>query len=226
MAFGKFISYLRVSTAKQGQSGLGIEAQRKAVTDYLNGGNWQLIAEYVEVESGKRNDRPQLAAALAYAKATGATIVIAKLDRLSRDAAFLLGLRDAGVDFVAVDMPAANRMTVGVMALVAEQEREMISQRTKTALAAAKARGTKLGNPNGARALQGRGNAEAVAAVKAAAGAHTAQVLPIVQSIQAQGMTSLHAIAAELNHRGILTARGGQWHATTVKNLLAREGRR
>jgi DNA invertase Pin-like site-specific DNA recombinase len=224
MATGKFIAYLRVSTDKQGHSGLGIEAQRKAVSDYLNGGNWQLLAEYVEIESGKRSDRPQLVAALAHAKATGAMIVIAKLDRLARNVAFISNLMESGVEFVAVDMPMANRLTVHVLAAVAEHEREMISQRTKAALAAAKARGTRLGNPNGARALRGRGNAPAVAAVKASAAAHTTQVLPVIEAIRAEGITSLHAIATELNRRGILTARGGQWYATTVRNTLARAG--
>ncbi len=224
MATGKFIAYLRVSTDKQGHSGLGIEAQRKAVTDYLDGGNWQLLAEHVEVESGKRSDRPQLTAALAHAKATGAMIVIAKLDRLARNVAFISNLMESGVEFVAVDMPMANRLTVHVLAAVAEHEREMISQRTKAALAAAKARGTKLGNPNGARALRGRGNAPAVAAVKASAAAHTAQVLPVIEAIRGDGITSLHAIAGELNRRGILTARGGHWYATTVRNALARAG--
>jgi DNA invertase Pin-like site-specific DNA recombinase len=222
MATGKFVSYLRVSTDKQGHSGLGIEAQRKAVDDYLNGGNWQLLQEYVEVESGKRSDRPQLTAALAYAKATGATVVIAKLDRLARNVAFISNLMESGVEFVAADMPMANRLTVHVLAAVAEHEREMISQRTKAALAATKARGTKLGNPNGARALQGRGNASAVAAIRASAAAHTAQVLPVIEAIRADGKASLHAIAAELNQRGILTARGGRWYATTVRNTLAR----
>ena len=222
MATGKFIAYLRVSTDKQGHSGLGIEAQRKAVTDYLDGGNWQLLAEHVEVESGKRSDRPQLLSALAHAKATGATIVIAKLDRLARNVAFISNLMESGVEFVAADMPMANRLTVHVLAAVAEHEREMISQRTKAALAAAKARGTKLGNPNGARALRGRGNAPAVAALKASASAHTAQVLPAIDAIRAEGIASLHAIAAELNRRGILTARGGQWYATTVRNTLSR----
>ena len=145
MATGAFISYLRVSTARQGKSGLGLEAQRKAVADYLNGGNWQLLAEMVEVESGKKSDRPVLQEAIDLSKATGATLVVAKIDRLTRDAAFLLSLRDAGIDFVAADMPDANRLTVGIMALVAEQEREAISRRTKDALAAAKARGVQLG---------------------------------------------------------------------------------
>jgi DNA invertase Pin-like site-specific DNA recombinase len=225
MITGKFVSYLRVSTDKQGHSGLGIEAQRKAVSDYLNGGNWQLLQEYVEVESGKRSDRPQLIAALAHAKATGATVVIAKLDRLARNVAFISNLMESGVEFIAADMPMANRLTVHVLAAVAEHEREMISQRTRLALAAAKARGTRLGNPNGARVLRGRGNASAVAAVRASADAHTAQVLPAIAAIRAEGMTSLHAIAAELNRRGILTARGGQWYATTVRNTLARAAR-
>jgi DNA invertase Pin-like site-specific DNA recombinase len=226
MAQGKWISYLRVSTDRQGQSGLGIEAQRKAVADYLNGGCWQLLHEYVEVESGKRNDRPQLVAALAHAKATGATILIAKLDRLSRNAHFLLGLKEAGVDFQAVDMPGANRLTVGIMALVAEEERRMISARTKAALAAAKARGQKLGNPNGAAVLRGRGNAEAVTALKLKADVHAAQVRPIIEAIRGEGKISLNTIAGELNNRGILTANGGRWHAMTVRNLLQREAAR
>jgi DNA invertase Pin-like site-specific DNA recombinase len=222
MARGKFVSYLRVSTEKQGHTGLGIEAQRQAVDDYLNGGSWQLLQEYVEVESGKRSDRPQLLAALAHAKATGATVVIAKLDRLARNVAFISNLMESGVEFVAADMPMANRLTVHVLAAVAEHEREMISQRTKSALAAAKARGAKLGNPNGARALRGRGNAAAVAAGKASADAHAARVLPVIEDICAGGVTSLYGVAAELNVRGILTAHGGRWYATTVRNLLAR----
>src|SRR5712691_6826905 len=187
MTTGKFIAYLRVSTDKQGHSGLGIEAQRKAVSDYLDGGNWQLLAEHVEIESGKRSDRPQLTAALAHAKATGAMIVIAKLDRLARNVAFISNLMESGVEFVAVDMPMANRLTVHVLAAVAEHEREAISARTKAALAAAKARGQKLGNPNGARALRGLSNAPAIAAVRASADRHMAQVLPVVSAIRADG---------------------------------------
>jgi len=225
MARGKFIGYLRVSTEKQGQSGLGIEAQRKAIEDYLDGGRWELIAEYVEIESGKRSDRPELSKALAHANATGATLVIAKLDRLSRNVAFISNLMESGVEFVAADMPMANRLTVHVLAAVAEHEREMISERTKVALAAAKARGVKLGNPNGARALRALGNAHAVAGVKVRADAHMARVLPVIETIRGEGMKSLHGIAEELNRRGILTARGGQWYATTVKNLLDRAAR-
>jgi DNA invertase Pin-like site-specific DNA recombinase len=151
MAEGKWISYLRVSTDRQGASGLGLEAQRQSVADYLNGGRWKLIKEFVEVESGKKIDRPQLEAALAACRLHGAKLVIARLDRLSRDAHFLLGLDKAGVDFVAADMPNANRLTVGVMALVAEDVRKQISANTKAALQAAKARGVKLGGNRGAR---------------------------------------------------------------------------
>lgn len=232
MTTGKFVAYSRVSTAQQGQSGLGLEAQSQAVADYLASVGGNLVATYTEVESGKRNNRPELAKAMHHAKVIGGTLLIAKLDRLSRDAHFLLGLKDAGIEFVACDMPHANRLTVGIMALVAEQERDAISSRTKAALAAAKARGrwiskagkevSRLGNPNGARALQGLGNDAAVAAVRAGADRHAAQVGPVIAAIRGEGVTSNKGIAAELNRRGILTARGGQWHATTVRNLLAR----
>src|SRR5215470_20066163 len=145
MAGGKFIAYYRVSTARQGRSGLGLEAQQRAVADYLNGGSWKVIEEFTEVESGKQTDRPVLAQALAACRVHKATLVIAKLDRLARDAHFLLGLQKAGVAFRAADMPEDNEMVVGIMAVVAQAERKMISERTKAALAAAKRRGVKLG---------------------------------------------------------------------------------
>src|SRR5918993_946126 len=151
MAKGSYVSYLRVSTDRQGRSGLGLEAQRKTVEDFLNGGRWDLIAEFVEVESGKRDDRPKLREAMAFCRLHNATLVIAKLDRLSRDAHFLLGLQKAGVRFVAADMPEANEMVVGILAVVAQAERKMISERTKAALAAAKARGKRLGTPGNLR---------------------------------------------------------------------------
>ena len=219
---GKFVSYLRVSTAKQGESGLGIEAQRKAVLEFLNGGNWELLAEYTETESGKKNDRPKLAKALEHCRLTGATLVIAKLDRLSRNAHFLLGLQEAGVKFVAVDMPTANELTVGIMALVAQEERKAISARTKAALAAAKERGVKLGCPNGAAHLRQYGNELGVEAIKRGADERASKLVGVVKEIQDAGATSLREIADELNRRSITTARGGKWHASSVRNLLAR----
>jgi DNA invertase Pin-like site-specific DNA recombinase len=223
VAEGTFIAYYRVSTERQGRSGLGLDAQRKAVADYLNGGAWTLLEEFVEVESGKRSDRLELAKALKACRARRATLVIAKLDRLARDAHFLLGLQKAGVDFVAADMPTANRLTVGIMALVAEEEARMISARTKAALAAAKARGAKLGFANPARVDRHEVSAKGVAAVTASADQHAANVLPVVRSIQAAGVVSLHRVADALNARGIHTARGGKWYAATVRNMLLRQ---
>jgi len=216
---GRVVSYLRVSTDRQGKSGLGLEAQRAAVAAHMNGGKWTLLDELIEVESGKATaDRPKLARAMALCRLTGATLCVAKLDRLSRDAHFLIGLDKADVDFVAADMPNANKLTVGIMALVAQQEREAISARTKAALAAAKARGTVLGGyrgvppPDAARATAGR---------VAKSDAFAARVQPIARELQAAGM-GLRTIAAELTARGVLTARGGAWTAQAVKNLLAR----
>jgi DNA invertase Pin-like site-specific DNA recombinase len=142
---GRFVAYCRVSTDQQGRSGLGLEAQQKAVTDYLNGGNWSVIAEFTEVEMGKRNDRPQLEHALASCRKHKAKLVIAKLDRLSRNLAFIAALMDSSIEFVAVDNPHATRLTLHILAAVAEHEREMIAARTKAALQASKARGTRLG---------------------------------------------------------------------------------
>lgn len=218
----KFVSYLRVSTAAQGRSGLGLEAQREAVWQYLSGGGMELVQEFVEVESGKREDRPQLQAALQHCKLTGAVLLIAKLDRLSRDAHFLLGLQKAGVRFVAADMPGANDMTVGIMAVVAQEERKLISLRTKAALAVAKARGVKLGCPSGAAHLRGMGNAAAVTAIKLRAQERANDVGHVIREIRDAGVTSLRGIADELNRRGILTARKGVWHAATVKRVIAR----
>jgi DNA invertase Pin-like site-specific DNA recombinase len=144
---GKFVAYFRVSTDKQEKSGLGLDAQRKAVEDYLNGGTWSLVGKFTEVESGKRNQRPELEKALAVCKRNRAKLVIAKIDRLSRNLAFIATLMDSGVEFVAVDNPHANKLTVHILAAVAQHEREMIAQRTKDALQAAKARGVVLGNP-------------------------------------------------------------------------------
>src|SRR5262245_15120719 len=227
MARGKFISYLRVSTDKQGRSGLGVEAQRAAVDSYLNGGRWTLVAEYVETESGRRSDRPKLAKALAHAKAMGATLVFAKLDRLTRNVDLLRSLVASDVDLVFCDLPhvppgAMGRFLLTQMASVAELEAGLISERTKAALAAAKARGVKLGNPNGARALKGKqvGNREAVAKVQANAHERALNLQAILADIKSEGIISVRRIADELNRRGVLTPRGAAWHPTSVARLL------
>lgn len=220
----KLVTYERVSTARQGRSGLGLEAQRKAIDEFAASRGAEVLARFTEVESGRKNERPELGKALTLAKLTGGTLVIAKLDRLSRNAAFLLTLRDSGVKFLACDMPEANDLTVGIMALVAQQEREAISRRTKEALAAAKARGVKLGNPNGAAALR-RAKEGGVAlreTVRRNAEDHAAALAPVVEELQRNGITTLRGIAKVLNDRGMLTRRGGQWHVSNVRNLLAR----
>jgi DNA invertase Pin-like site-specific DNA recombinase len=214
---GKFVAYFRVSTDRQGKSGLGLEAQREAVMDYLNGGNWTMVAEFTEVESGKRSDRPQLAAALVACKKHKAKLVIAKLDRLSRNLAFIATLMDSGVEFVAVDNPHANKLTVHILAAVAQHEREMIAQRTKDALAAAKARGVALGNPQLAEARD-----KANAASVAAADAFAANVRPIIEQIRASGVQSFRGIARALTARGVKTARGGHWSAVQVSDIVNR----
>ena len=220
----KIISYLRVSTAQQGSSGLGLEAQEAAVVRYASSINADIVATFKEVETGKLNARPELTKALELAKLTGSTLVIAKLDRLSRNAAFLLNLQEARVPFVAADMPEASNLTVGFMALIAQYEAEAISKRTKEALQAAKVRGQRLGNPNGAAALlkAAKGNSAAVSVIKLKADNHARNLKPVIQALKAQGISSLGGIAKALNERGMLTPRGGTWHKTSVSNLLAR----
>lgn len=220
----KLVSYLRVSTQKQGRSGLGLEAQQAAIAAYASQRHRQVLQTFTEIESGKSTERPELAKALHLAKVTGSTLVIAKLDRLSRNAAFLLTLRDSGVRFVAADLPDANELTVGIMALVAQQEREAIRKRTQEALAAAKRRGVKLGNPNGAAALRraGRGNRGSLVAIRSNADRHAENLRPVISELQASGVRSLGGLASELNARGMLTPRGGRWHRSSVRNLLTR----
>ncbi|WP_375274985.1 recombinase family protein [Methylorubrum thiocyanatum] len=223
MIEGRFVSYLRVSTKRQGDSGLGLEAQRKAVNDFLSGGRWLLVTELVEVESGKRADRPKLTEALRLCRLHNATLVIAKLDRLSRDAHFLLGLQRAGVRFVAADMPEANEMVVGIMAVVAQAERKMISARTKAALAAAKERGVKLGGPTHHLPKQAGRAAQASAAVRAVrAQDRAADLAQDIAELRAGGATSLRKIAAGLDARGLSTARGSAWTAAAVSRILSR----
>jgi DNA invertase Pin-like site-specific DNA recombinase len=223
MAIGKFISYLRVSTQQQGKSGLGLEAQREAVAVYLNGGRWKLVEEVVEVESGKRNDRPELARALSLCRIHRATLLVAKLDRLARNVAFISALMESGVDFEAVDLPQANKLTVHIMAAMAEYEAGAISARTKAALAAAKARGTKLGGHRWDIQTVARKGNSASAKVRAEQSSKRASDLePVVNAIRAEGATSLRQIAAALNNQKIPTARGGEWSAVQVQRLLAR----
>lgn len=216
------IAYYRVSTAKQGRSGLGLEAQEAAINAYVAQTGSKLLAPpYREVESGKKNDRPELAKAIAHAKRSRATLVIAKLDRLSRNVAFMANLMESSVDFVACDNPNANRLTVHILAAVAEDEAQRISQRTKAALTAAKARGTKLGRNNLTREGTLRGSAAGVVAIRAAKANAYAFVGPIIEDLRAKnpGM-SLRAIAKELNELGETTRMGNEWTAVQVMRVL------
>lgn len=218
----KFVAYVRVSTDKQGRSGLGLDAQRQTIADYLASVGGKQVAEFREIESGKHDDRPKLAEALHMAKVTGSKLLIAKLDRLSRNVGFIARLQESRVKFVCADMPEANELTVHLLAAIAQHERKLISERTKAALQAAKRRGKKLGNPNGARALKGLGNDAAVIVVRDKADSFAVEIAPIIADIKANGETSFEGIARELNARGILTARNRIWYPTTVKNLIDR----
>ena len=223
-AQGKYVAYLRVSTGKQGRSGLGLEAQRETVQQFVAQRGGVIIApEYVEVESGKRDDRPELDTALARCRRTGATLVVAKLDRLSRSAAFLYKLRDTGAPFIAADLPEANTLTIGVIASLAQHEREIISRRTKEALAAAKARGKRLGGLREGAADIAAG-AGAAAKARVAKANESAELLRSpLEAMQREGL-SLNAMALRLNADGDLTPRGkaGGWTATAVRRVLAR----
>jgi DNA invertase Pin-like site-specific DNA recombinase len=226
----KLIAYTRVSTQRQGQSGLGMEAQHEAIEAYAKASGGEVVAGYTEVESGKRSDRPELAKAVAHAKRIKGRLVIAKLDRLARNAAFVLNIMESGVDFVACDNPHANRLTVQILAAVAENEARATSERTKAALAAAKARGVKLGS---ARPGHWKGREEArmrgMAAAQAAAQKHYAEkgapvyskALPIAREMQGAG-ASLQAIADRLNAEGITTPQGAEWKRVQVARLLKR----
>jgi DNA invertase Pin-like site-specific DNA recombinase len=216
----RFVAYYRVSTDRQGRSGLGLEAQQKAVRDYLDGGAWDLVGEFVEVESGKRADRPELTRALEACRKQKAKLVIAKLDRLSRNLAFIATLMDSGVEFVAVDNPHANKLTVHILAAVAEHEREAISERTKAALAAAKARGKRLGTPDPKAAVK-----RMHVALRAKTAGFAANVLPIIREVKAAGHVSHNAIARQLNARKVATARGGRWTHVQVRQILERRAK-
>lgn len=235
----KAVAYYRVSTTAQGRSGLGLEAQREAVESLCASQGWELVAPpFTEVESGKRGDRPELLKALHRAKVTGATLVVAKLDRLSRNAAFLNTLMDGKVPIRFADMPFADKFMIGIMAQVAQWEAEQIGKRTSEALQAVKARGTwvkgdktpykhgmqRLGNPNGAAALKraGKGNAASLKVIMGDAQERAESMRPVIADMRAQGITSLERLASALNAGGFVTARGGKWHASSVRNLIAR----
>jgi DNA invertase Pin-like site-specific DNA recombinase len=220
------IAYYRVSTQRQGRSGLGIEAQRSAVARFAEAEDMALIGDFVEVETGKGADaldrRPQLAAALATARSARCPVVVAKLDRLSRDVAFISGLMAQRVPFIVAELGAdADPFMLHLYAALAEKERRLISERTRSALAARKGQGKRLGNPlNGreAAALGRRAQTEE-------ADRFAADLMPIIEAIRRSGVSSLSAIAEALNARGIRAARGGRWHVSSVQNVLARSNR-
>lgn len=220
-----YVAYCRVSTDKQGRSGLGLEAQQAAIQAHLRSSDTLLQPPYVEVESGKRSDRPQLMAAIERCRRTGATLLIAKLDRLARNVAFVSSLKESGVEFRACDFPDANRLMVHILVAFAEHEAEMISQRTKAALKAAKARGKKLGGDRGYRpsAPPSADDVAKATAVRQRKADHKAfAVLPVLERLQTEGVVSLNALAKRLNEMGHQTPRGGAWTATAVKRALAR----
>jgi DNA invertase Pin-like site-specific DNA recombinase len=226
MAAQALVAYYRVSTQKQGASGLGLDAQVAAVDAYARANDAAILAVYREVESGRRADRPELAKAVAHAKRSGATLVIAKLDRLARNVHFLSGLMESGVEFVACDNPHANRLTIHILAAVAEDEARRISERTRAALAAYMARGGVLGaaRPGAPRLTaeaRGRGAGAGSAATKARAENDYADLVPVVVALKAEGL-SLRQVAARLNADGHTTRRGCPWNAVQVRRVLSR----
>jgi DNA invertase Pin-like site-specific DNA recombinase len=219
----KYIAYYRVSTTKQGQSGLGLEAQQASVTGYLNAKNGELLAEYTEIQSGKKDEnRPELQSALRQCRLTGATLLIAKIDRLSRNPAFLINLQDSSTNFVCVDMPEANNFTVGILACMAGYYRQQISDNTKAALKAAKARGVTLGNPR-LDEFRNTDTTNARAAKISMAKERNADILGIINEMKdsAGNVVSLRELSKMLNDAGYKTARGKEWHPTSVSRVLA-----
>lgn len=219
MANGKFVAYYRVSTVKQGQSGLGLDAQRAAVNSYLNGGVFELVDEFTEVETGKGanalDKRPQLRTALDACKRQGATLIIAKLDRLARNVHFVSGLMETGVEFVAADMPQANKVMIQMHAVMSEWERDQISARTKAALAVAKARGVILGKSGAANLRPNIGERQD------AANAFADKFRGTFEGLKERGF-SQRGIALELNKMGVRTPKGGEWSQTQVQRIVAR----
>ena len=214
MANGKFVAYYRVSTARQGASGLGLDSQKQAVLHYLNGGNWEIVEEFTETESGKKNDRPKLAEAIALCKRMQATLIIAKLDRLARNVHFISGLMESGVPFTCTDNPNASPLLIHMLAAFAEHEREQISKRTKEALAAAKAKGVKLGKHSIVLSQQNHDRAMEFAL----------SLQPVLTAIRSDGFTTTRSICEQLNLRGVPTygGSGRKWHIGTTHKLLQR----
>lgn len=221
-AISKYVSYFRVSTDKQGKSGLGLEAQQSSVGQFIERHRGEILDSFTEVESGKKADRPELEKAIRRCKLTGATLVIAKLDRLSRDIAFIANLQKSKVEFVCVDMPDANTLTIGMMSVLAQYERELISERTKAGLAAAKRRGVKLGNPT-LHKVRNTDTSVARAIKQKLAAERNAQLRELISEIEAdvgQPM-SMAQIADALNDAGYKTARGRQFTKTQVHRIKA-----
>lgn len=219
-----YASYYRVSTERQGRSGLGLEAQQMAVREFLKNSQGKLLREFTEIESGRRRDRPQLAAALELCRRSGASLVIAKLDRLARNVAFVSSLLESRVRFVAADMPEADRAFLQLAAVFGEWEARKISERTSAALKAAKARGALLGWADPSRHhAQREASRQGTSALQEKAVLFAANIRPIIESIQRSGISTLTGIAEALNLRGVRTERGGRWHATTVRNILRRD---
>lgn len=217
----RYVAYYRVSTQKQGKSGLGLEAQRKMVSDFITGNNGELVAEYTEVESGKVDSRPKLVAAMKQADLVGGKLLVGKLDRLSRDLHFITSLQKSRVDFVVCDLPGCDSFTINIYGALAQRERELISARTKAGLRAAKARGTKLGTNNLRPELVHEASAKGVQVVVQNATDFAVKVYPVIEVMREKGK-SLRAIAVELESLGVQTARGGKWTPTAVKNIIER----
>lgn len=218
----KYIIYQRVSTQRQGVSGLGLEAQKHTAMTYLESVGGDLLESYTDIESGSKNNRPELQAALRKCRLTGATLLIAKLDRLSRDRRFLLELQDSSIQFVCCDMPEANNFTIGIMACLAEYEREMISERTKAALKAAKARGVVLGNPN-LQLVRNNDTTAARASHLAIAATRNAELKAVALEMKAESDSpmSLRQLADAMNAAGYKTSRGCEFKATSINRVLA-----
>jgi len=212
----KYVAYYRVSTKRQGQSGLGLEAQQALVSDFAKDN--PIIAEFIEVESGRNDTRPVMAEALAYAKQSDAILVVAKQDRLARKVLFIAQLIESGVPFVIADNPHADKFRLHIEACINEDEAEKISKRTKDALAAAKARGVKLGCPNPRAGGLASGAARREKTQRVAV-----KAMPIITALRDAG-ASLRAVASKLNEAGIPSAMGGAWHATSVRNLITAMG--